>query len=542
MNRSYCSRINILNLALPLAFGLIFSIHITSTVTAQSVSDSVVFFSDLKFNSKFERKTISEHFLQAIDDNHFKLFLCLSPEITDEEYQTLLNKYSSKVEGIKTEMMRQNKTQKKINVMYKKTYLEFFREYKSNINFSEIFTTGKYNCVSSSALFSLILSDLKIDYSIKEDPNHVYLVANPALEKIILQTTSLNQGVIEVKETFKQQYANQLLGAKIITEEEYNSTTLNDLFNKYYFTSKDIDIEELVGIQYSNNAISYIEQDNFDAALKQAEKAWMFYPCNRNTLLSMSILISMINNWDKYEANYSEVLSKLCRYNNYGFTTDNALYYFQFLIQKYGAHKSDYPKLEQAYNYLISTVKNEKITDDFKLIYNYEMGKRFFQAGETDSAIVYYTKAMEVDAENMELISQFTGCLGLHVSKNLKDYEEFNNIITSLEHYSSQFPSLHENQYFNTIFAGILMAKVGLAIDKKDFKNADTYFAAADAFMNAHKNIVLQEALLVPLFSLIATEYFRLGNKKKALFYVNKGLEYAPGNYELKKKQEALMH
>jgi hypothetical protein len=42
---------------------------------------------------------------------------------------------------------------------------------------------------------------------------------------------------------------------KLISKDEYSNSTVNDLFNKYYFSKSGVSLIDLAGIQYSNYAI-----------------------------------------------------------------------------------------------------------------------------------------------------------------------------------------------------------------------------------------------------------------------------------------------
>jgi hypothetical protein len=102
--------------------------------------------------------------------------------------------------------------------------------YKLSNNFSEIFETGYYNCVSGSALFALILSKLEIPYQIIEAPTHVFLIAYPNTEKIVLESTIPDEGSHQFSKRIIERYIADLYKSKLISKEEFEGNHAVRLF------------------------------------------------------------------------------------------------------------------------------------------------------------------------------------------------------------------------------------------------------------------------------------------------------------------------
>src|SRR5690606_32752962 len=99
-------------------------------------------------------------------------------------------------------------------------------------------------CVSATALYALAFEELKIPYTVKEQPSHVYLVAHPREEQIVLQTTTPVGGYTAISNEFKMSFVRNLKDNKVISSQEFASRDNSTLFDEYYF-GKNSDIRLL---------------------------------------------------------------------------------------------------------------------------------------------------------------------------------------------------------------------------------------------------------------------------------------------------------
>lgn len=60
-----------------------------------------------------------------------------------------------------------------------------------------------------------MFDELGIPYSIKETPTHVYLIADPNGEQILIETTDPVKGFAEFSNGFKQNFISTLLAQKL---------------------------------------------------------------------------------------------------------------------------------------------------------------------------------------------------------------------------------------------------------------------------------------------------------------------------------------
>lgn len=135
---------------------------------------------------------------------------------------------------------------------------KYLKTYEKNATWHHLFQKGTYNCVSGVALFAYFLEKSGLSYQIYETENHVFLCV-PTQEgtNILIETTAFFTNGLQIFQA--------------------NSLLVSDFTNL-----SAISFENLIGIFYYNEAVKAYEKENFVASLTYANKAYRFYPCDRN--------------------------------------------------------------------------------------------------------------------------------------------------------------------------------------------------------------------------------------------------------------------
>jgi len=68
-------------------------------------------------------------------------------------------------------------------------------------------------------------------------------VAYPNLDPILVETTNPLHGYQNYTQKFKNQYVNVLAESKLISNEDLNSHSVNELFEKHYFKEKTASLD-----------------------------------------------------------------------------------------------------------------------------------------------------------------------------------------------------------------------------------------------------------------------------------------------------------
>ena len=253
--------------------------------SAESV-DSLVRWNELHFAGTFEQTSFT-NFLKNSTKDYLKLFLANSP--TGENDFTLFeNKISKTLEEINSSGALKKKNDKKVKHIYQVVHEKFLSKYEEENRFYEIIKTGNYNCVTATALYALFFEKLNIPYAIKEEPTHVYLVAYPNAENVLIETTTPMSGFLTFDNEYKARYIDLLKKQKVIASNEATPSNVDALFNKYYFGKENITLTQLIGIHFLNDALFKHDHEDIEGAYEQVKKGYLYYPNTRSEYLLMS--------------------------------------------------------------------------------------------------------------------------------------------------------------------------------------------------------------------------------------------------------------
>ncbi len=241
------------------------------------------YFSVSDFHSEFERKAFEQivqnkpiapaTFLVTADED--KLF-------ADYRDMTLLIKSipsqfnSSRFEGMEFE--------KKLKYIFKQTQKEYFKRYQLYNSYADLIEEGNFNCISGTAFYALLLSEMGYNVHIFETPYHAYLeVEAENGDMILIESTDAAFGVVDkIKrvESRREEYAQG--------ESEFIAKGLGNVNNnpEEIFTN-EIDIIKLAGLQYYNKAVVAFNSGEFEKASTLLKKAAYLYPSSRIIMLQL---------------------------------------------------------------------------------------------------------------------------------------------------------------------------------------------------------------------------------------------------------------
>lgn len=503
------------------------------SATPAVCQDSLVYFNDLSFSTDFEASAFERYYKNG-EKNYLALFLAANPEMEEDTFKQYYTDYRSKIDDINISKLNKKKTDKKIKALYEDVHDQFLAKYEPQNDFSSIFSNGHYNCVSASALYGIIFSEFDIPYIIKEKPTHVYLVAYPESEKILVESTDPNGGFITSSDRYKAAFIEQMTNAKLISSEEAKNKSVSQLFDEYYFSDPDITLKELVGIQYTNHALYALEKEDYKKACQLLEKAYFFYPADRVITLLIAVNIDIIQKSDYSSPEEVNHLAKLSRFTDYGVSSDMIIGEFSRINNIYLINKGDAATYEKHYNQLMSSLHNEELKHSISYLYSYERGRVLYNQGKYNEALSFFNQAYELNPDNLEA----TNAMVSAIAQSLRFESNNTLIIEKLESYGKEHPQLMDNNVFKSMLVNSYLIQCGQSYDLQKVKEASKYKALFEENFNRELNI--DASNIGRVYSLAAIYYFRKGYTSKAARIISKGLEYAPGNYELIMRQKMI--
>ena len=251
---------------------LLFLILKALFVFSQERVDSLVVFSDLWFHSDFEKEAFTKYINQHKDT--FMLFMANDENMTKIQAEDYYQSFQSFFEIIKKKKLGKSKNKKDIAKIFTLVHEHFLHKYEDIEHFSDIFTKGSYNCVSASILYALIFNQLQIPYKILQTPNHVYLVVQPGNESMIIETTNPNIKQEYFTQEYKKEYLQKLKSAKMVTENESLSKSIDEIFQEKYYKGRESEFNNLFGFEYMNKALSCLDSDIKNRTYEMFQKAY----------------------------------------------------------------------------------------------------------------------------------------------------------------------------------------------------------------------------------------------------------------------------
>ena len=158
--------------------------------------------------------------------------------------------------------------------VFHRTQKEFLHQYASYADFSEIFNSGRYDCLTATSLFSVVLSELNIEYTIVETNYHIFLLVNTSKGEVLLETTDRFNGFVRNEKEISRRIGRyrQGLTAGAGTQNIYRYHC--DLY-------REVNPGQLPGLLYYNQAVKAYNAGCLDTCGELLLKAKSIYDTPR---------------------------------------------------------------------------------------------------------------------------------------------------------------------------------------------------------------------------------------------------------------------
>ncbi len=489
-------------------------------------TDTLITIYEVRYGSEFEKEAINE-FFQSDDPNYLKVFLASSGKINISDYQRAKRGYSSFFTSLNSQRLKTLKASKKIKSIYKTVHNYYFKKYEAKTSFNEIFETGIFNCLTATALYGITLHELNIPFVVRETPFHVYLVAYPNKEGIKIETTDPLKGLYFFDQKYKESFIEYLHKNKFISPEEYLNNTNEELFDKYFYSDKEITLQELIGLHYFNLSVFSLMDKKLREAYDFMERSYIFYSSERVRYLMFAILAEILHDTNYEEFDDLRYLARITRFTAEGIKIEDIKREFARITEYYLINRSNKEYYDKIYNYLDANIQNKEYKNEISFIYNYEKGRFAYNRGQRIASHEYFKKAYLIKPENSDVQMAFVQSLAFFI-----DGLDAIGAITKIEEYNLKFKNLETNQVFKTL---LLQAYLVGAFQKYSMKSAegDHYILKFENLYGKNRDINIDHDMIGNAYSSAGIFYFKKGDYKKAKEYINKGLHYAPNNFKL---------
>ncbi len=506
-----------MNKGIRLVLILILKTTIFTTVFAQS--DSLIRFSDLRYHSDFEKEAIKNFVFYKRDT--FNLFLAIDEEMTPKEADRRKKVYLSVFKELDDKKIRTKKINKKIKLSYSKVHSRFLKKYNDNEYFPVIFETGTYNCVSASMLYAMIFDSLDIPYKIKASSNHVYIVANPGSNSIVIETTnpSFEQRIFTGE--FKQQYVNYLRTSKLISESDYKNKSTEEIFEEKFKEVKDAEFNNLAGFQYYNKALTKLQNYKTEEALKLCQKAYFFYPDYQVKTLLYSSLLFYIEKCNFDKVSDMDYLAQLSRFENTDINTVTGI--FGNIINHHLQYTDREAFCDSLNERLVSQITDENLIEEINFTYNLQMSYRYQNSDKIEK---YVARALAIKGNHHDAKVMMEN----HLQRKLFNISNSDVLLDTI----NQMEKRYNQDIINAILLEhklrAYLQKANDSFSRERISEANKYLLKFEKYCVLPIKSQMLSALVENTYRTAAVYYYYKGYKTKAKTYVNRGLKYVPNS------------
>lgn len=484
------------------------------------------------YSSDFE-ETILEHYKDSVPD---VIDLLNTINYDEALHADAKKKIAGFVAELKGKNLLKKPLKKQIQTIYKTTHSKFLKKYDDHTFFNDIFKNGNYNCVTASALYTLIFDAFNINYSVRETPTHVYLIADTLGLQTMIESTLPRSGVLSFNDKYKKDFISYLNENKIISDAELQNASIETLFSKYYTEDKSINKYELAGIQYYNKGILLFDDENYSGAAINFKKALTIYPSNTIKFMHYaSLQNALVKDYEAKTYNgklFGQIVSSAKHDESLAELSEN---YFTDVSNVLCIQSPDIERYQTFFQDLLEVCPKEDIPRDILSKFHYFLAYNYGVRSHNYKALREIQKAYEQDQEDLRIRDLATniGAKTLFIENNYKEQ------IDQMEKYFEIFPFLIKNGMYQYQYTYYFMKVMS---DAFKFNKAKEGLAYYDRFLDAvstYDLINYSEEHVSIGFSSAVYYYAKNRNFKKAIEFIEQGLDLVPqSNMLMEAKQQ----
>ncbi len=239
--------------------------------------------SELHFNSDYEAAVFSN--LQGGNtDAVLPLLFTPNKNAGHQHVAEFRNEIESLVTFLKKKQAAYKDDSRFLSYLFYKVHRKYLKQYEPQTDFFSLLEHGRYDCVTGTAFYAILLEELGYDYVIKELEYHIYLTVQPQhgtqkdLPFYVFEATDPESGFIsdrsaisKIKALYENEAASKQVGKKS-----------GNMVHQFDFEiNNNISLPQLTGLAYYNNAIVLYNNQQFSSAEAQLKKAMYIYNSKR---------------------------------------------------------------------------------------------------------------------------------------------------------------------------------------------------------------------------------------------------------------------
>ncbi len=181
-----------------------------------------------------------------------------------------------------------SRTEDFIEFIFRKTHQRYLKNYESYVSFGQMLNSNRYNCLTATALYALLLDHFDIDYKVIETNYHIFLLANNGGSEILIEATDPVNGYVAnpvaIEDRIREYRKNT------IQELKQSKTYYRYNFNLYH----EVNLDEILGLLHYNNAVAAFNSQKLPESIRELNRSVELYYSPRVEEFSRIVLLSVV--------------------------------------------------------------------------------------------------------------------------------------------------------------------------------------------------------------------------------------------------------
>lgn len=209
--------------------------------------------------------------LQAQSLKQLPVYLSTAGVSNQERFKSEVSEFISKLKS-----KSRNSDKQFLRTVFNLTHRQFLKEYKQYAGFNELFEDGKYDCLTATSFYSVLLTELGYEHTIMETAYHVFLLVESDQGQVLMESTDPIGGF---------EYLQENIDQRIASYRAQEQLELGDLANRYGSVSR----LQLVGLLYYNQCVMLFNNQQWTQAHQMLSQAKAYY--NSPRIIDMENII-----------------------------------------------------------------------------------------------------------------------------------------------------------------------------------------------------------------------------------------------------------
>ena len=339
----------------------------------------------------------------------------------------------------------------------------------------------------------------------------------------MIESTAPTEGVFTPDQRFQKALLNSLLASKLITKEEILANGEQVVFANAILPDVKIDIRQLAGLQYRNDALQAVQSTNWGAANKQYLKSYLLYadPAVMTMIAITGILNLSLGN-----------IVGIDRIKESIFILENcpkmiARERLHLMLEEEVEVYANAHYGENDWNQL--QILLDPYHDD-TLIYEQAQYRILGQRYDAAQRNKEYDKCAGMAKELYKIkpwSPQVQSCLIDNFLHHFKGNNDFQAVLDSMDRFAIKYPFAPTDDSFHTAYMMFLLGIAGGKFESDECKKAEISIQRFEAFQSQKAGTDISE-IIGGAYAAGVRAYFRIPDYKNARRCLERGMALAP--------------